>query len=228
MITRLACTLLLALALMPGVLRAQQNRLEGRVDARTRAAVERLADSARAAGLPAEPLVDKALEGAMKGAQPDRIIAAVRALSRRLASARAALGAGIPDAELVAAAGALSVGVDPAALVRLRDATPVGSAATPFVVLADLVSRGVPADTASAALLALASRGADDDAYLALRGDVARAIAAGAPPAIATTVRAAGGLVSSPSSPALTNAPGGTRLSSDAVNESAPPPRPKP
>ena len=225
---RLACTVLVALALLPDTARGQQNRLDGRVDARTRAAVERLADSARAAGLPVQPLIDKTLEGTMKGAEPARILGAVRALAGRLASARAALGTDVADAELVAAAGALSVGVSPGALVRLRDATAVGSAATPFVVLADLVSRGVPADTASAALLALASRGADADAYLALRGDVARAIAAGAPPAVATSVRAAGGLVSSPS-PALTNAPGGTRaLSSDTFNEHAPPPRPKP
>lgn len=227
MSTRLACTVLVTLALLPGELRAQQGRLDGRMDARTRAVVERLADSARAAGIPAEPLVDKALEGAMKGAQPERIIGAVRALSRRLASARAALGAGVPDAELVAAAGALSVGVDPAALVRLRDATPVGSAATPFVVLADLVSRGVPADTASAALLALASRGADDDAYLALRGDVARAIAAGAPPAVATSVRAAGGLVSSPAITHRPSAESATGLSSDnTMGRSSTRPRP--
>ncbi len=205
MSTRIVTALLLVLALVPGALEAQQNRLDGRVDARTRAAVERIIDSARVAGLPAEPLIDKTLEGAMKGADPARIINAVSALSKRLAAARGALGAGTGDAELVAAAGALSVGVPPSMLVRLRDANGGSSVATPLVVLSDLVARGVPADTASAALVALAMRGASEEAYLALQGDVARAIAAGAPPAVATSVRAAGGLVSSP---ALTHRPG--------------------
>ena len=214
MSTRILTVLLLALAVMPRSLGAQQSRLDGRVDARTRAAVERIIDSARVAGLPAEPLVDKTLEGAMKGAESSRIISAVSALSRRLAAARGALGAGTGDAELVAAAGALSVGVSPATLVRLRDASGEASVATPLVVLSDLVARGVPADTASAALIALAARGASDDAYLALQGDVARAIAAGAPPAVATTVRAAGGLVSSPA--AITQRAG--LSSADAAN----------
>lgn len=203
---RLVLALSLALAFAPGTLTAQGNRLDDRVDARARAGVQRIVDSARVAGLPVEPLVDKALEGTMKGADPARIIGAVSALSRRLATARAALGLGTDEPDLVAAAGALSVGVTPSALVRLRDASGGASVATPFVVLSDLVARGVPADTASAALVALASRGATEEAYLALRGDVARAIAAGAPPAVATSVRAAGGLVSS--SPAITQRAG--------------------
>ena len=203
---RLVLALSLALAFAPGTLIAQGHRLDDRVDARARAGVQRIVDSARVAGLPVEPLVDKALEGTMKGADPARIIGAVSALSRRLATARAALGLGTDEPDLVAAAGALSVGVTPSALVRLRDAGGGASVATPFVVLSDLVARGVPADTASAALVALASRGATEEAYLALRGDVARAIAAGAPPAVATSVRAAGGLVSS--SPAITQRAG--------------------
>ena len=208
MSTRIVSSLLLALVVVPSALAAQQSRLDGRVDAQTRAAVERIIDSARVAGLPAEPLIDKTLEGAMKRADPARIIGAVSALSKRLAAARDALGAGTGDAELVAAAGALSLGVQPGTLVRLRDASGGSSVATPLVVLSDLVARGVPADTASAALVALAMRGATEEAYLALQGDVARAIAAGAPPAVATTVRAAGGLVSSPSPSAITQRAG--------------------
>src|SRR5688500_9553042 len=122
MSTRILVSLLLGVALVPGTLDAQQSRLDGRVDARTRAAVERIIDSARVAGLPAEPLIDKTLEGAMKGAESSRIIGAVSALSKRLGAARMALGTSTGDAELVAAAGALSVGVTPAILVRLRDA----------------------------------------------------------------------------------------------------------
>ena len=195
---RVAASAALVMLLSPAVLAAQPSRLDGRIDARTRAAVGRIIDSTRAAGLPVEPLVDKALEGALKGAEPGRIIGAVSALSRRLAAARAALGTGAQEPDLVAAAGALSVGISRETLVRLRDASADVSVAIPLVVLSDLVARGVPADTATAALIALASRGATAEAYLALRSDVARAIAAGAPPAVATTVHASGGLVSSP------------------------------
>lgn len=223
---RILLALAMSLALVPATLGAQRSRLDGRVDARTRASVERIIDSARVAGLPTEPLVDKTLEGTMKGADPARIVGAVSALSRRLAAARSALGSGTGDADLIAAAGALSVGVSPAALVRLRDASGGASVATPFVVLSDLVARGVPSDTASAALVALASRGATEEAYLALRGDVARAIAAGAPPAIATSVRAAGGLVSSP---AITQAAGRAITAEDFSNSPATrPPRARP
>ena len=220
MTSRILASLLLALALVPEALVAQQSRLDGRVDARTRAAVERIIDSARVTGLPTEPLIDKTLEGAMKRADPARIIAAVGALSKRLAAARDALGTNAGNAELVAAAGAISVGVTSATIVRLRDANGTASVATPLVVLSDLVARGVPADTATAALVALASRGATEEAYLALRGDVARAIAAGAPPAVATTVRAAGGLISSPA--AITHRPGFTAGEAQTLSDGNP------
>ena len=49
-------------------------------------------DSARAAGLPHEPLILKALEGASKGADSARIVTAVRALGGRLQEAARALG----------------------------------------------------------------------------------------------------------------------------------------
>lgn len=223
---RIALALSLALAFAPGTLAAQGSRLDDRVNARTRAGVQPIVDSARVAGLPVEPLIDKTLEGTMKGADPARIVGAVRALFQRLAAARAALGPETGEPDLVAAAGALSVGVTPSALARLRDASGGASLATPFVVLSDLVARGVPADTASAALVALASRGATEEAYLALRGDIARAIAAGAPPAVATSVRAAGGLVSS--SPAITQRAG---LANEADSYNQPQtrsPRPRP
>ena len=57
----------------------------------TRAAVERLADSLRSAGVPWEPLYAKSAEGVLKGADDERILRAVRSLARELTGARGAL-----------------------------------------------------------------------------------------------------------------------------------------
>ncbi|MGH7675042.1 MAG: hypothetical protein ACREMV_07200, partial [Gemmatimonadales bacterium] len=62
---------------------AQDPRL-GRLDPATQAAVGAVIDSARAVGLPAEPLIDRALEGSTKRAAGDLIVAAVRRLAAQL------------------------------------------------------------------------------------------------------------------------------------------------
>ena len=76
-----------------------------------KAAVERLADSVRAVGLPTDPLFAKAAEGTLKGADEQRVLVAVRRLARELSEARTALGDGATIAELVAGASALHAGV---------------------------------------------------------------------------------------------------------------------
>ncbi|MDQ3810146.1 MAG: hypothetical protein M3336_07640, partial [Chloroflexota bacterium] len=75
----LAACLALMLALFVPQVQAQDARLAARLDPATRKAVEVIVDSARAAGLPTEPLIDKALEGASKRASGGRITAAVQA-----------------------------------------------------------------------------------------------------------------------------------------------------
>ena len=178
--------LLLAL---PVAARAQVERLAGRLPDAARAQVAALVDSATAAGLPADPLVNKALEGASKGADGARITAAVRALAGDLARARAALGAASTEAELVAGAAALRAGASPAFLGRLRGDYPGSPVVVPLAVMADLVSRGVPADTAGRAVLALARAGVRDAQLVAFRQSVERDIALGAPAGAAAAVR---------------------------------------
>src|SRR5260370_12436450 len=68
----------------------QDPRFE-RLDPDTRLAVVAVIDSARADGLPVEPLIQRALEGATKGAPEARIVAAVRRLTGDLGIARSAL-----------------------------------------------------------------------------------------------------------------------------------------
>ena len=166
---------------------AQDPRLEHRLDSTTLAAVGALMDSARSAGLPVEPLVQRALEGTAKHAEPDRIIAAVRRLAGELGVARAALGRESSPAELDAGASALRAGVRPEDLTLLRQRR-TQSLTVALAALTDLVTGGVPPDSAAAAVLALASR-ARDDQIADFRRAVERDIALGATPAAAAAVR---------------------------------------
>src|SRR5688572_17457673 len=80
----------------------QDVRLKERLDQPTAARVQQLVDSARTIGLPAEPLVLKALEGQSKGAEGGRIINAVGELLNALGLARLHLGPSSAADELVA------------------------------------------------------------------------------------------------------------------------------
>jgi hypothetical protein len=168
---------------------AQDPRLSGRLDERTLASVTAVIDSVAPLGIPAEPLVLKALEGRSKGAPGPRIVAAVRALAADLARARDALGVTSSAPELVAGAAALRAGAEASVLSRLRLLRPRESVAVHLAVLADLVASGVPADTASSAVLALARASLRDAELVAFRQSVERDIALGAPAGAATAAR---------------------------------------
>ncbi len=184
---------LLLVALATRVAGAQQFTLPERLSPSTRASIERLADSLRAASLPTQPLYAKAAEGVLKGADDARIVAAIRRLARELAEARSALGDESDEAELIAGASAIHAGAPAATLRRLRESGGArrlkGALAVPLVVLADLASRGIPASVAGASLEALAARNASDDQFTALRAAIERDIEAGRAPVDATTAR---------------------------------------
>lgn len=206
---------------------AQQRSLDTRLDSTTAAIVTRLADSARAAGLPAEPLLDKALEGASKHADSNRIVEAVRGLAQRLGQASAVLGSTATESDLVAAAGALYQGVPAAEVARLRTLRAGQPVALPLVVLADLIQRGVPVPTAISVVRDMARRGVGDATFAVLRREVEHDIAAGAPPAIAALTRARGAIY------ALPNQPSGTHSAATAASDgggvpSSTKPAPKP
>jgi hypothetical protein len=186
-IPRVSGLVLVAALLAARAASAQDPRLEHRLDSTTLAAVGALMDSARSAGLPVEPLVQRALEGTAKHAEPDRIIAAVRRLAGELGVARASLGRGSSPAELDAGASALRAGVRPEDLTLLRQRR-TQSLTVALAALTDLVTGGVPPDSAATAVLALASR-ARDDQIADFRRAVERDIALGATPAAAAAVR---------------------------------------
>src|SRR5882762_5699762 len=175
--------------LVAGRAAAQQTdaRLE-RLDAAARPTVAAVLDSARAAMLPTEPLVQRALEGTTKRASGDAIVAAVRRLAVDLGHARDALGSTASPAELAAGAAALRAGASQTILAELRHARRE-SLIVPLAVLADLVASGVPVDSAAAAVLGLAARARDAD-LVEFRRAVERDIALGAPPSAATAAAA--------------------------------------
>jgi hypothetical protein len=189
---------------------AQDDRLARRLDSTTYVLVAAELDSARGAGLPVEPLIARALEGASKNAPGARIVAAVHRLATDLATARRALGESSTTTELEAGASALRAGVEPGTLAELRRARPRHPLTVPLAVLADLVARGVPADTAARFVVTLAP--ATDEQFVIFQRNVERDIALGAPPIAAAAVRM--------------SAPGG--IATDApMSPPPPPPRPR-
>jgi hypothetical protein len=151
------------------VLTGQDPRLAARLSPGTAQAIQVLADSARSAGLPHEPLILKALEGASKGADSSRIVTAVRALVGRLEEAARALGPSATEAELVAGAAALRAGARADRLSSLKSLRPRERLTVPLSVLADLLAAGIAPERAWTSVRDMATRGADDAEYLALR-----------------------------------------------------------
>lgn len=161
-----------------------------RLEPTVRYNVEVLLDSARLAGLPTAPIESKALEGISKRIDSRRILAAVRGVFKSLREARAALGPRATSDELNAGAAALRVGITTAELAHLARSRHEKPVTVPLVVLADLVSRGVPRDTASATIFQLWQRGAADDDFLGLWRGVERDIVSGTDPGVALLNRA--------------------------------------
>ncbi|MDB4905276.1 MAG: hypothetical protein JWO05_60 [Gemmatimonadetes bacterium] len=172
-----------------GALGAQDARLARRLDAPTQAAVLKLIDVARSRGLPTEPLVEKALEGATKRAPREAIERALTRRMDRLQLSRETLGAASSDADVAAGATALEVGVPTDAIRDLRAIRPTRSVAVPLAVLAELVAHGVPVAKASQMVAVLMRRGVSEGQLVALGRDVQGDIATGASPEASLDVR---------------------------------------
>ena len=160
-----------------------------------RAAVDRLADSARAAGVPVEPLYLKAAEGVLKGADDGRVAVVVGRMLGELREARRGLGGDATSAELIAGASVVHAGLDATTLRRIRaargNAHAENALVMPLVVLADLVARKVTPAIATESVIALATRGAPDAELASLRSVVESEIRRGQPPDVAARARTA-------------------------------------
>jgi hypothetical protein len=170
---------------------AQDPRIGTRLDAPSRAAITALVDSARAQGLPVEPLMEKVYEGMGKGADGPRIVAAVRSLTLEMASAHRALGTVASADEIKAAASAMHAGVPAVELGKMKKQSGLRRSLTlPFTVLADIVSRGVPVEAGVNAIRSLVGAGAKDADLSKFQRNVSVDIDQGAPPAAAAETRA--------------------------------------
>ena len=181
--------------IMAGAASAQHPpRLTDAFDGPALAALEREVQAAAAVGLPTEPLVLKALEGWSKGAADAPILNAVRALRHRLAAADSALDHRWDEDVLAAAAAALYLGVDRHTLTTLHRRTHPEALGMAYVVVGDLVRRGVPVAQAARAVVSLGAAGADAEAFSEFRRKVYDDIKTGARPDRATDVRLRGAL----------------------------------
>jgi hypothetical protein len=170
---------------------AQEPRFQGRLDPVVVAAVEAQLDSARAARLPADPLIRKALEGRTKGADGNRIVAAVRALRLALADARGLLGDAAQDAEVVSGANALRAGIPARHLVSMRRERD-GALNVPLDIMTDLVARGVKPAEAATAVERLVRQGRNDADLVRLRDQIDQDVRTGLAPQAALDRRLAG------------------------------------
>ena len=172
---------------------AQDPRIGNRLDAPTRKALSALVDSAKAQGIPVEPLMEKVYQGLAMGADGPRIVMAVRSLTVEMANAHRVLGAVATTDELKAAAYAVHAGVPAVELGKMKKQSGLRRSLTlPFTVLADIVSRGVPVQTAANAIRSLVGRGARDKDISDFQRNVSVDIEKGAPPAAAAETRAKG------------------------------------
>jgi hypothetical protein len=172
---------------------AQDPRIGNRLDAPTRKALSALVDSARAQGIPVEPLMEKVYQGLAMGADGPRIVLAVRSLTVEMASAHRALGAVATSDELKAAASAMHAGVPAVELGKMKKQSGLRRSLTlPFTVLADIVTRGVPVQTAANAIRSLVGAGARDTDISKFQRNVQVDIEKGAQPAAAAETRAKG------------------------------------
>jgi len=176
-----------------GTVEAQDPRIGARLDAPTRKAISAMVDSARAQGIPVEPLMEKVYQGLAMGADGPRIIIAVRSLTHELGGAHRALGSVATADEIKAAASALHAGVPAVELGKMKKQSGLRRSLTlPFTVLADIVSRGVPVQTAAKAIRSLVGAGARDKDISDFQRNVSVDIEKGAPPADAAETRAKG------------------------------------
>ena len=195
---RVIVTLLLVGSAL-GRVEAQDPRIGNRLDAPTRRALSALVDSARAQGIPVEPLMEKVYQGLAMGADGPRIVLAVRSLTVEMASAHRALGAVATSDELKAAASAMHAGVPAVELGKMKKQSGLRRSLTlPFTVLADIVTRGVPVQTAANAIRSLVGAGARDTDISKFQRNVQVDIEKGAQPQAAVETRAKGAVTTTP------------------------------
>jgi len=194
---RLTILTLVALALaLPGpswAQDAQRERLRQAFPAEAVTQIEAILAEAEAAGVPSDPLVAKALEGAAKRVPAGLVVTALSDYAERLHVATTVVGAERGPSAVVAAADAMRRGV-PAEAVQTMAGRHQVDLAVPLVVLADLVEAGVPVDGAFNVVESALTQQHGPDDMLTIPGQVRKLMREGQLPAeaAATVGRAIG------------------------------------
>ena len=181
--------MILTIAVLLGLQQGIAQQLSGRVPPAVSAVVKSLSTSFRARGLPADPLVQKAIEGSAKGVPSERVIAAVRLVAMQLDTAAAALRAGgmISDTLAIAAgAFAINAGMAPRDITNLvlrGGGQTTANVRLELNVAGTLVALGVPSAEAGNLVSASLRAGRPAKELLSLPGRVQGEIAKGATPA---------------------------------------------
>jgi hypothetical protein len=165
-------------------------RLAGRASPELAALVEELGTAAIARGLPADPLIQKAVEGTAKGIPTDRIAAAVHVVVSQLDTAAVAIrmaGMTSPDTTLVAAGGfAVTAGLNGrhiGSVVHAAEGHERADLLAALRVAGTLAALGVPPEESVALVSAtLRAEQAPSD-LLALPGRVQAEVSRGSTPA---------------------------------------------
>ncbi len=203
-----------AVMLSAGLLMAFSARTDdprlSRLDERTRAAVAAVVEGAKREGLPTEPLIDKALEGASKQAPGPAIVNVVKSWVIDLRRARQALGPASTPTDVHAGATALRAGFSIRDLEQLREVRSGVRMAAALNTGSYLINRGVPADTISAMIVRLALASATEEQLISLRQDIERDISGGVSAVTAASLRSAGLEQQLRNSPDNSGGPGST------------------
>jgi hypothetical protein len=169
------------LTVAPGRAQVAGYQLPASLSPDARTVLAHLVDSARTAGLPTEPLVLKAAEGALKGADDARIVRAVRLLVAEYGAVRALLPPGAGPVLMTAAVNAMRSGISQPAIrdvVRASGGNE-GALVAGLVAASDLMANGVPATRAAAAVAQVLRGPTPESALLQLRSGVAEDVARG-------------------------------------------------
>lgn len=150
-------------------------RLEGRVPAAAIPTIDSLVQAAEVESLPAELLVQKAIEGGAKHVQPKYIVGAVRVNLDQLRRARNTLveaGDHAPTTpeEVAALNAALKRGLSPSVVSQIVAALPAEPRGSAFHAVADLVAHGFDQDSAAGLILAAVEDGLRGERLLDVSG----------------------------------------------------------
>ena len=180
---------LLALSLSmqqgPGI----TQRLAGRVPPQIASLVEELGTAASVRGLPIDPLIQKAIEGSVKGVPPERVATAVRLVAMQLDTAAAALregGAQLASDTLAIAAGefAITAGLSRSDITALaRTGANAPALTVGLRVAGTLAALGVPPAEDIRLVSGALRSGEPASSLLSLPASVQAAMARGATPA---------------------------------------------